>query len=537
MPPAPKPTYLGNSASLPSQPDPFWHPCTPPRNKGGVKASTAAMPKATPPPGPSAKQRPTHHQARRPQCTHVTMNRVHGDNTCQSCGRVPSAGWLYRCMQDQRSPFESSELRGEDGADVEAPQQDDDLGLAAYMAEHLHMSKSVIEQIRAGAYTLDQIGKLIAQKEHLISVLEQAESAQGNVPSGPGPNTSVIASVGSTPPHRTGVPLMSGAMPMSPAGTPTNTPDQSENNTPMKPVPQTNTAAEQPKCSFQVCHTCRPYFQDRLYQSFEAVLYGPQPAITEEEIKSLPLLNPEVLRFIGLREPPRPVPMTSHVSQESMDIVYQLQGAHDNSDDSWTPSSGSSSDFDRENDESAQDSYPCPGAGICPLFSRQTGCAYDHGFSDGHRAINHGFQSVDLGIMQQSYQQTPQHTRQRLRRMGQSISDTPAGTSSTASSISLPTPITLPLTPTVSLEETFEGELSRKLKIGKAASVCGVLDRGDGSQRTFTFGRRGRRSSNSSLGSEVEVEGGVALTEEAVGGGMPDIVKEKGESEAPGPKV
>lgn len=34
---------------------------------------------------------------RRPQCTHTTMNRLHGEHTCNFCGKVPSLGWVYSC--------------------------------------------------------------------------------------------------------------------------------------------------------------------------------------------------------------------------------------------------------------------------------------------------------------------------------------------------------------------------------------------------------------------------------------------------------
>lgn len=437
------------------------------------------------------------------------------------------------------------ELGDKTGADVTIPNESDYFEMMACLANSLHMSASVIEQIRNGAFTFDQVDKLITQKEHLIAILKKAENSTGeNTPPTPQAvqkyhesNSNIIASVGCTPAYDDKIASSDAPLPMTPAGTPTNTPSESTNSTPIRIQSNALDSPEHPKCSFQVCHACRPFFQDRLYQSFEAVLYDAQPAVTEDEIQTLPLLSPDVLRFVGLREPLQPVTLASHISEESMDIVYQQLEAIDGSDDSWTPSSGSSSDFDVEGNESIQEPYPCPGAGICPLYSRETGCAYDQGYADDHRAINHGFQNVDLSVTQQSYQHTPEHSRQRLRHMGNSIMDTPAGTSSTGSSISLPTPVTLPLTPTTSLEDSFNTELYRKLKIGKAASVCGVLDGSGNNQRGLGLDIRGTNSSSSSLGSEVEVEGGVALTEEAVGGGAPDIATGKERSGLLAPKV
>ena len=63
-------------------------------------------------------------------------------------------------------------------------------------------------------------------------------------------------------------------------------------------------------------------------------------------------------------------------------------------------------------------------------------------------------------------------------------------------------------------------------KPGKAATVCGVLS----PSMSFDHARlsvgsdMSGKDSHSSFGSEVEVEGGVALTEEAVETGLPDIL-------------
>ena len=140
------------------------------------------------------------------------------------------------------------------------------------------------------------------------------------------------------------------------------------------------------------------------------------------------------------------------------------------------------------------DPYPCPGAGVCPVCSQDQGCAYDNGFDDGRRAVNHGFL-----------------TEQELHGLGI------GSTSSTRSSISLPE---------ISVSSITSDELSELAipnnlgKSGRAATVCGVPSHDE----KALLGQ----DSDSSLGSEVEVEGGVALTEEAVGSGVPDIATEYG---------
>lgn len=131
---------------------------------------------------------------------------------------------------------------------------------------------------------------------------------------------------------------------------------------------------------------------------------------------------------------------------------------------------------------------------------------------------------------------TPDTSLSRLRRVKDGLHDTPDGaSSSTASSISLPTPCTVPLTPLTPTKESFDQVLARRLgKSSKAVSMLevlpsekrqacsgfgtGLLANGSSSGDSSTTG-----TSSSSLGSELEVAGGVALTEEAVETGQPDI--------------
>lgn len=55
------------------------------------------------PQSPSTVQKAAHRQqssaARRPQCTHMAMNRLYGEHHCHMCGKVPSLGWVYSCEQ------------------------------------------------------------------------------------------------------------------------------------------------------------------------------------------------------------------------------------------------------------------------------------------------------------------------------------------------------------------------------------------------------------------------------------------------------
>ena len=119
---------------------------------------------------------------------------------------------------------------------------------------------------------------------------------------------------------------------------------------------------------------------------------------------------------------------------------------------------------------------------------------------------------------------TPENSRSQLRRVQSTLQDTPGGTS-TASSISLPTPSTAPLAPPTPTDESFDEALSKRLaKSSKAVSMLEILPSAERQANESRALVLHDSDSTHSVGSEMEVQGGVALTEEAVGTGQPDII-------------
>lgn len=92
------------------------------------------------------------------------MIRLHGNHVCQSCGRVPSMGWLYACREDWLLEYQKSV--NAEAEDLTVPDESDYFDVMARLATKLQMSPSVISQIRAGTYTFDEVDKIIAQREH-----------------------------------------------------------------------------------------------------------------------------------------------------------------------------------------------------------------------------------------------------------------------------------------------------------------------------------------------------------------------------------
>lgn len=454
------------------------------------------------------------------------MNRLHGDNICQMCGRIPNIGWLYACRQDWLLERQQDLVPAAAEIDM-VPDGSNYFDMMAHLAQSLKMSPSVIKQIRDGLYTFDEVEKLVAQKEHLIGTVKRMEhlstentavSQHSNVFQS---CSSIIASFGAT------------------AG-----PDKQQ--TSPTPIQQTSTRKESPgttavkelqtkvdRCNYMVCHACRPFLQERMYVNIGSVVHGAQPYITDEESETLRVLDPEVVRGFGMQRASSEA-MSSPRRLErsgSMDItaMQTSDGLYeDETPLEWTTSSNSSSMYEDDCEENCRslDPHPCPGPGVCPVYSRNSGCAYDsRDFDDGQRAYNHGFSMDHSGrsTVDNSHM-TPDRSRARFRRVESSASGTPGGNSSSASSISLPTPTTFPLTPDTPITQHF-GHIMID-RPGKAASVCGVLRPGVNFShaRLSVVSNMSGRDSHESFCSEVEVDGGVALTEEAVESGLPDIL-------------
>lgn len=463
------------------------------------------------------------------------MNRLHGDNVCQMCGKTPDIGWLYACRQDWLVENQQESVATAAECATVVPDDSNYFDVMARFASSIKMSPSVVKQIRDGRHNYDQVEKLIAQKEHLISTIKKMEglstenthaSLHSNVFQS---HANIIASLGFSgalsPSHK----QQSDVSPNSPmTAKETDTRKDSTTATTLK-----QSLMKVDRCNYMVCHVCRPFLHDRLFVNIGSIVHGDHPAITQEEAKTLPILNPSVVRGFGLRQAVTPTALNSRRLErsESLDITSAQAREGDWEDETpleWTTSSNSSSVYDDDAQElrPSFDPYPCPGPGICPVYSRNSGCAYDsNDFNDGQRAINHGFVSPNQTAITNSVTHTtPERPRARLHRVEGSVSDTPGRTSSSASSISLPTPITMPLTPGTPTTQRYEDDSASKP--GKAATVCGVLRPGvNFSHARLSVGSDASgKDSHDSFGSEVEVEGGVALTEEAVETGLPDIL-------------
>lgn len=218
----------------------------------------------------------------RPSCTHMQVERLHGPYSCDACHRPSPLGWVYLCTQD---------FRPEATTDIASPVDSfmDSSSPAVNMDElrALEMSKSITTQIQAGGYTPEQIEIIKAQKVHVHKVLAETVLA------GESSNVSDMAS-----------PNPAEAEEQAKDEEEVEEPSVSEDDDAVDKITRLVSVARlstSPICTFKTCHSCRPYFRDRLFTSIEAVLNGEERSIDEFEMRSLHTMRADITRGIGLK--------------------------------------------------------------------------------------------------------------------------------------------------------------------------------------------------------------------------------------------
>ena len=254
-------------------------------------------------------------------CTHMIVERVYGEDYCHVCFRYPSMGWLYRCKQDEQfanAPVDRSAVSG-NPAEVESKSE------LRTELEKIGLSESVIKAAEDGHYTELQLERIKAQKMQLkmVIALELASAAMANaaaepVEAGP-PNTDgthhslmhkhkaetqdVVSSIQHVECHQ-----------------------EEHQLTLLQQVEEHRVLT----CAFLACHTCRPYFKDRIYMSMETAFSPSTAPLTLAEANELPVNNAVILRDILLRVPLIPTPFQQtpdYMSAEFPDQVSDSTGS------------------------------------------------------------------------------------------------------------------------------------------------------------------------------------------------------------------
>jgi hypothetical protein len=255
------------------------------------------------------------------------------------------------------------------------------------------------------------------------------------------------------------------------------------------------------RCDHKVCQRCGgPSRGDRAWVSFDAVFENEVRPIDNYEMSHiLPVKDARIIRRLGLRPPVQhyPTPIWGK----------SLYGSPNRSASSDYTDDGFSTDDDYD-DESFGDVL--------------SGSSYDG--EDHPRA---GIDMPYVSLRDPRYAHTPRSTirlvsnsesrRTRRTSTGTNDDESPTHSHTTTSSISLPTiPTTTSYTILPGCEETVH-------QLRAQYSLKAMTDPEFYSGHPFDLASS--VSSESSFGSEVAVEGGVALTEEAVETHIPDLFK------------
>ncbi|PNS19228.1 hypothetical protein CAC42_2405 [Sphaceloma murrayae] len=223
------------------------------------------------------------------------MNRIYGQHTCDQCGRPSQFGWIYQCTQDVEH---NAQVSADDHLFMSLAPRDwnDKIEMAA-----LGISHSVMSQYDAGLYTPAQIKKIKDQKRHLHRVLvgEVNRENAGRYASPP----TIPLRGGSRTRDSSPIAHYGGDLSSAAAHSPLHgKPATATRNFSKPDIDQT--------CRFKCCHRCRPFYEDRMYTSIEAAFDDKIPQISAEEATKLHVLDARVLKKIS-HNPLRTAEVTS----------------------------------------------------------------------------------------------------------------------------------------------------------------------------------------------------------------------------------
>lgn len=442
-------------------------------------------------------------RVRTPNCTHVDMDRVYGRHLqCYVCGREPSIGFLYECRQDYSSPSLHDLLsvpEDEGPAPPKSPLRSE--------LEDVGLSESVIRTAEQGQYSYAQLEILKAQKQDLKQIIE--DSIQGSQ------INDVVAR------------LAAFAAPSNNDGTMNSKFRDAVSTSSLWDLEGTD-ESQSAVCAFRACHTCRPYYRDRVYISFDAVVSADFPPVFKVETQHLPTKSAQVMRSIGASQQS----VATHMAHEESPFPTQTTitfADHINVPHTASTTASDSSELTFKTTQTDVDEL------------RALRRPRRRFYNIGHRSS--GEIARDLSRI------PPLLSRQGLKTAVQAIFHPGRDSSSSGSMITLPVPRTGTVRDSSAAGPVGDfdiGALRRvrrqkeKNEIRNGTYTGGYEDVGNNSATAKPSTARsphridgeGSCTSDSdfsvysciSEGSEIEVDGGVALTEQAVESETPDIL-------------
>jgi len=229
-------------------------------------------------------------------------------------------GFLYQCIQDQNPETGQDRLLLGNSGTVEPVKSDLRLRL-----ERAEMSEGVIVAAEGGHYTSAQLDQLVGLKQELQqTIVDQLQGSQINEAV---EKLSIIAHSAST------------TCPSSQDAASDSMAD--------------NGSSRLAECSFRACHSCRPYYRERVFISFQAVLAGDFAPLTWTSSQALPIKSSHILRTIGTAAPSLPSALTLSTLPSALPTGSSFP--YSNSTESPTTASTESSQFTLKTTQTAID--------------------------------------------------------------------------------------------------------------------------------------------------------------------------------------
>ncbi|KAM0323306.1 hypothetical protein ACHAQA_008898 [Verticillium albo-atrum] len=266
-------------------------------------------------------------------CTHPTMTRVYGvDHRCDSCGRYPPFGWLYRCTQDREELLRQMIHVGSDQATF------DELGRELIglvkprprgpeaRADTIGSFFNEITPEQLQTYRPDQIATILKQRENVKAVIQQ-DTAKKQADA-----EQQLAALQTMREKQPGAERQ-----LSPSAADTKSNDarwqQLERERPWVPRPET-------ECTYKVCPQCRPSGADRITMSLDAVVNGDVPATAAtgfgfHHFGQRPVCDISIVANMGLPRPQEPSTPVQTNDEYSMANLDDLMARHEQQFREW----------------------------------------------------------------------------------------------------------------------------------------------------------------------------------------------------------
>lgn len=248
---------------------------------------------------------------------------------CHLCHSRPNIGWVYVCTQDAERERELS-------LTLDAPLahkvHDTDQRGNNDLVEH-GVSDWILKAIKDGHYTAEQIEIITKQKEHVKETIAACHQS------------SLVEDTQTTATTSSGRTDTLPAIEENPAAStsPTIRITDGERTDQSKELASPSQEQLLPQCRWLSCHTCRPTYRDRSWQSLNGILSGSAKVHAGGTFCSRKVTDANIVRTLGLRrsrsKPTRD--KTTNVQSEdddaNSDPQVQSRSIYEESTDSLTP--------------------------------------------------------------------------------------------------------------------------------------------------------------------------------------------------------